>query len=1372
MRRMPPRARVRPECKLCTNHHTTLPHPQLRLLLPALLLLCLSGAGFALTNIGACPATLSTSSETYNITSDLSSAATCLTVQAGVENITVQGNGFTLTGASAAPGNYGVYAFSVHNVTVKDLTVRNYSYGVSFSNGNSIYIRNCSVPYTRGNYNFEMSFGTFFFIENNSAANPSGSGVLLYSDTITHSQVAGNSFGDTSAAQMAYLRQPENVSVYGNTFTGASAANGITARSFDSGSRMYNNDFQVGQRAVYIQGGYDSAIWGNRISNGAAGIRMEDHAILYPLDNVSFTGNNLTGLAGIGIHVYSAGASNTNCIISGNRVQTAGTAINITNVRSNGIYDNTFTGSIPAYDTGANKWNITEQAGPNILGGQDIGGNYYSGYSGFDTDWDGIGDTADYAIPGGANADYLPLTDKKGVGSCTVVNVPGEFQLTQNISGAPIPTGSVPSVNGACLVIASSNVDLSCAGLNITHDGTLMTAGILVNGSASLAYTNVTIRDCPHIYNYGLGIYLYRSPQNFIRNVTAHRIVDGGFVLSHSDRCTISNSSAYGNQGGIYVEYSERAGIHNSTIHHISGEAMHIERSGYVEVTGNTVYSVPGPAIILPDSSGHATIRNNTVYSSGYGIIIGENCDDANVTLNTAYGNTYGFYLYRADRTRLISNTAYDNDQCFAVTLNSRDTVLMHNLAYGSGMGFAMSTGTNYLENNTARNNRNDGFRLVGTGAYSTFVENTAHDNTQYGFFISGSDYNVLRDNLAYGNNRSGFQANSSSDYNNFTDNVAHSGRTSGFGLYECAYNRFSNNIAYNISGPGFSTLGWVSSVNNNTAYDCNDAGFLTTGTGTVLWDNRAHDNVHGFAAAYTDGVTFRNNTAYGNIALGMAFVGVTGSSIEGGTAYSNMIGVYVNESRGANITVNGIYSNDYGIFLGTSNDSRIGGNEIYSNNLHGIFIDPSHNNTVVGNNIYGNSLDGLYLEDSHNNTIDNNTAHDNSRHGFHLNISADNMFTDNTAYGNSHAGVYVYNSGGNDFSDTVLYGNGPDLLLNNTGGSAMAISMADTSFRDAGNTAHSVISMADSVSSPSSYSIGFLSLPGTLPENRTGFVEKFVGITAHAGAVSISSVAWTWTDAEASGYNESAFELWEYASGSWSLLNNTPDIVSNILALSGLVPASGYGPLNNGPSPSAPGSMSPVSNATFVEEGRYNYAGGMANDTTEGGNITGFNLTGNDSTDRWAGYFGNVSGEIVLGINASNIMYGWVWNGAAGEVCATAAAGTFDWAGIAAATAQEINSIFSHVASSDNATNTLADGSGAIDIEGTSITSTAATDIQGWQTVAIGDGGGASKADYAFCVNLTSGAPTVAGSNGNYQLMVATQPATIENYYFFLDLS
>ena len=199
---------------------------------------------------------------------------------------------------------------------------------------------------------------------------------------------------------------------------------------------------------------------------------------------------------------------------------------------------------------------------------------------------------------------------------------------------------------------------------------------------------------------------------------------------------------------------------------------------------------------------------------------------------------------------------------------------------------------------------------------------------------------------------------------------------------------------------------------------------------------------------------------------------------------------------------------------------------------------------------------------------------------------------------------------------------------------------------------------------------------------------------------------------------------------------------------------------------------ISDAATGTVVEEGYYTYSGAQASDPTEGGNVTGYNLTGNDSTDRWAGYFGNVTGDIVLGLTESEIMYSWTWNGGAGEVCASAGAGTFDWANLAITTAADINTIFVQGAADDNATNTLTDATGTIDIDGTTVTSAAVTDDQSWETVAVEDGGGAVKEDYAFCVNMSSGAATVTGANGNYQLMVATQPATIETYYFFLELS
>jgi len=74
---------------------------------------------------------------------------------------------------------------------------------------------------------------------------------------------------------------------------------------------------------------------------------------------------------------------------------------------SNTIYNNYFNNTNNAWDNGTNVWNTTKQAGPNIIGGPYLGGNYWSDYTGNDTNKDGLGDTP-YAISGGSS-DYLPL---------------------------------------------------------------------------------------------------------------------------------------------------------------------------------------------------------------------------------------------------------------------------------------------------------------------------------------------------------------------------------------------------------------------------------------------------------------------------------------------------------------------------------------------------------------------------------------------------------------------------------------------------------------------------------------------------------------------------------------------------------------------------------------------------------------------------------------------------------------------------------------------------------------------------------------------------------------------------------------------------
>jgi nitrous oxidase accessory protein NosD len=59
----------------------------------------------------------------------------------------------------------------------------------------------------------------------------------------------------------------------------------------------------------------------------------------------------------------------------------------------NTIYNNYFNNTNNAMDGGNNTWNIAQTAGTDIIGGSWLGRNYWSDYTGEDSDGDGLGDT-------------------------------------------------------------------------------------------------------------------------------------------------------------------------------------------------------------------------------------------------------------------------------------------------------------------------------------------------------------------------------------------------------------------------------------------------------------------------------------------------------------------------------------------------------------------------------------------------------------------------------------------------------------------------------------------------------------------------------------------------------------------------------------------------------------------------------------------------------------------------------------------------------------------------------------------------------------------------------------------------------------------
>jgi len=326
-----------------------------------------------------------------------------------------------ISGNNATNNFYGIRLDDSNNNTLTNNTAANNDYhGICLedsSNNNTLRDNTANGNTFFGIYLSSSSDNTL--ISNTATNNSCGirlgssSNNTLTSNTClnhSHGIVLLSSCNNTLTDNTANWNNEDGIYLWGsssNTFTNNTASNnswyGICLEDSSNNNTLRDNTANGNTFfGIYLSSSSDNTLISNNAnSNNYHGIKLDSSS-----DNIIYNNTVNWNNDWYGIYLYKSS--------------------------NNTIYNNYLNNTNNAYDDRTNTWNTTKTNGPNIVGGPYIGGNYWSDYSGSDTNGDGFGDIP-YNIPGGANRDYLPLTTPAP--PTLTVNVTPAGKGDVNISG-------------------------------------------------------------------------------------------------------------------------------------------------------------------------------------------------------------------------------------------------------------------------------------------------------------------------------------------------------------------------------------------------------------------------------------------------------------------------------------------------------------------------------------------------------------------------------------------------------------------------------------------------------------------------------------------------------------------------------------------------------------------------------------------------------------------------------------------------------------------------------------------------------------------------------------------------------------------------